>query len=277
VFAWQANFIGVLPSQSNTQGPGGTSPVQILDLIAKWEPDDAFHIWAGRMLVPSDRSNFSGPWFMSAWNYPGLFGPKQGPFGRNNGVTAWGQFLDGKAKYYLGVFDLDDSRVKRFYSGRVNLAIIGKEPGFYHSSTYYGAQDIVAIGAAYQYQTDGDGAGQNLSLFNVDLLAEGNLGGAGVGTIEGQYIHANEGHAFRDGYFVLGSFLVGEKLGVGRLQPLVRWQQTKTPDQWVLDTFVTYVIDDYNLRVALGYHHMDMGMDGVPNPNAIQLGVQIQR
>ena len=86
---------------------------QILDLIGKLELHKTFNLWVGRMLVPSDRSNFSGPWFMAPWNYPGFYpglgapaGPRQGAFGRNDGATVWGDFGGGTFKYYLGAFDL---------------------------------------------------------------------------------------------------------------------------------------------------------------------------
>src|SRR5690606_12362170 len=114
---------------------------------------EPFHLWVGQHLVPSDRSNFSGPFFMSPWTYPGLSGPRQGPSGRNVGATAWGEFGGGKLKYYAGAFDLEGGPAARpLYTGRLNLAIIGEEPGFYNSSTYYGAKDVLAIGIAGQYQ-----------------------------------------------------------------------------------------------------------------------------
>ena len=33
---------------------------------------DEFHLWAGHLLVPVDRANASGPFFMIPWNYPGF-------------------------------------------------------------------------------------------------------------------------------------------------------------------------------------------------------------
>ena len=77
MFAWQANFQGGIPTAAGMAGSNGSGvagvSASVLDLIAKFEPGAAFHLWAGRMLVPSDRSNFSGPWFMSPWKYPGLY------------------------------------------------------------------------------------------------------------------------------------------------------------------------------------------------------------
>jgi hypothetical protein len=244
-------------------------------------------IWAGRMLVPSDRSNFSGPWFMSAWNFPGFYpgagapvGPVQGLFGRNDGITVWGDIMKGKFKYFVGAFDLDQPARSPLYTSRFNLCLIGAEPGYYHSSTYYGAQDIVAVSAGGQYQKDGFGPGVNLSIFYVDALAEKNLG-PGVGTLEGQYYHFSDGYQLeiKNAFFLLGSFLINEKVGIGKVQPLVRWQQaTRTsplPSMKILDIFATYVIDDYFLRFAVGYQRTDPGVGAAAN--AIQFGLQMQR
>ena len=65
LFAWQFNLNAIYDSL------GGTGSAGIMDVIVKFEPIQEFHLWAGRMLVPSDRSNFSGPWFMSPWKYTG--------------------------------------------------------------------------------------------------------------------------------------------------------------------------------------------------------------
>jgi len=313
MFAWQANFQGGIPSTfgggaapgiagSNGSGSGGFS-ASILYLIAKFEPAAAFHLWAGRMLVPSDRSNFSGPWFMSPWKYPGLYpspligalgpvGPKEGPQGRNNGATVWGEFLGAKLKYYAGVFDMNDATVSPLFSGRVNICLLGSESGFYHSSTYYGAQDIVAIGLGLQYQKNGELDATMAPIGNIsnqmaDLLAEKNFGAGGVGTFEAQYYHfdANNVFARKHAFYVLGSWLTPTKIGVGKLQPLVRFQMaTAQPsadpampnsDWKMYEAYLTYVMDDYFLRVAAGYVHGDVGTD--PKSNAVFLGVQMQR
>ena len=287
-FGWQANFNG------NAKPASTSGAASIMDMILKIDVDDAFHVWAGRLLVPSDRSNFSGPFFMSPWNYPGVYsvgggggfiGPKTGATGRDDGVVVWGQFVGGKAKYFLGAFNLDNVQQSPLYSGRINIALLGEEPGFWGSSTYYGGKDIVAVGGGYQYQKDGSNViapavngDTNLSIVMGDLLAEKKLPGAGTLSLEGTYYHFDKGQPAKQAFYVLASFLTEGYLGVGKLQPLVRWQQTSPQSggtKWtMLDAFVTYVIDDYFLKLTAGYQRTDLGNSVVGN--AIQVGFQIQ-
>src|SRR6478752_9245789 len=123
--SWTANFAATYGAPDGgsfvpPSTPGGntndriTGTVSVLVLIAQYEPDPAFNLWVGRMLVASDRSNFSGPYFMAPWIYPlflgpqgspyAVVGPKEGPFGRNDGATVWGGLGGGKFKYYLGAY-----------------------------------------------------------------------------------------------------------------------------------------------------------------------------
>ncbi len=289
IFAWQFNL------NANYDPAAGVGAASIMDAIVKFEPMKEFHLWAGRMLVPSDRSNFSGPWFMSPWKYTGadmpiaFIGPRTTQFGRDNGVTAWGTFVDGKVKYYAGAFNLSNANESPLFSGRINLCLIGSEPGYYHSSTYYGSQDIVAIAGGAQYQKNGQmggASGNNFSEFNADVLAEKNLGPGGVGTIEAGIYHYDNffksfaiagppAPAVKNFFYVLGSWLTPEKIGIGKLQPLIRWQQTTDPSWKILDGYVTYVIDEYFLRFAVGYEHTDFGTG--TSGNSILLGAQMQR
>ena len=284
-FGWQANFNADLAG-TNEVGPTGTASV--MDLILKFEPIDEFRVWAGRLLVPSDRSNFSGPFFMSPWNYPGVFGgtfigPKTGPTGRDEGAVIWGNILAGKGKYFLGAFNLQNRSESPLYSGRINIAILGTEPGFWGSSTYYGAKDIVAVGGAFQYQKNGSGNGTtvptaNLNTAIADLLAEKNLPSAGTASLEAAYYHFDSSAPVKQDFYILASFLTADYVGVGKLQPLVRWQQTSPQSggtKWtILDACVSYVIHDYDLKVTAGYQRTDLG--GPKAANAIQLALQMQ-
>jgi hypothetical protein len=281
---WTANLVA-------TYGAGdgdGAGTAGILDLIAQFEPDPAFNVWVGRMLVPTDRSNFSGPYFMGPWHYPGIGNnaPKEGPFGRNNGATAWGQFAGGLFKYYLGVFKLNDPAAKPLVSGRLNLSLLSPEPGFYNSSTYYG-KDILALGVGFQYQKNGDAGAAgppatpaaDYSMFNADLLFEKDLKESGVVDVEGAlYKYFGDNESQKLAHFVLASYLTPEVAGIGKFQPLVRVQQSipKTGDTTtVLDAQVGYVVDSYSTRFALGYTHVTAG--GESASNAVFAGVQLQK
>jgi hypothetical protein len=297
-FGYTANVVGTYPG-----GPGremqGT--LGILDLIGRIELDPSFNLWVGRMLVPSDRSNFSGPWFQGPWNYPGVFGatyigPRQGPSGRNDGATIWGDIGGmGKFKYYLGAFDLHNVGASPLFTGRFNLVLIGQEKGFYHSSVYYGSQDILAIGAAFQYQKNGSaqmpmppampggmpvaGMASNYMGIIGDVLFEKNLGGSGVIGVEALFnLHNGDYEPVKNHFYGTVSYLLPQEIGIGKLQPLIRFQGASPKGggdmMTVLDAQVGYVVSAYAARLAVGYQ---MGKFGMTKTNQIFLGLQVQK
>jgi hypothetical protein len=295
---WQADFVATFGNQNANAMTGSAD---ILDLIGKFDIADPVHLWVGRMLVPSDRSNFSGPWFMSPWNYPGSYlpgppvGPRQGPFGRNDGATLWGQFFGGYAKYYLGAFDLHDVNANALISGRLNFTLLSPEPGYYHSSTYYGDKDIVALGLGGQYKKKGSveqevvppggtanpmflGMTDDYTELNADFLAEKKFGAAGVGSFEAAAYQFNGKYEpIKSHFYALVSYLLPTQIGIGRFQPLVRYQQAdpRTGGNWkMIDAAVSYVVDQYAMRIALNYENADLGGT---KANAIQIGIQIQK
>jgi hypothetical protein len=305
------------------EGPPTAFEARAMDLIAQLDFMDEFHVWGGRMLTPSDRSNFSGPWFISPWDYPGVYnipgnakhpggfvyiGPRgTEEIGREVGTTVWGDIGKGKFKYYVAALDLDDAPTNTpLYTGRLGYDIIGNEPGFYGSSTYYGAQNILAVGAAVQYQNRFAPPGNAWSKsddvfeFNADLLAEFNIGTSGTITGEGAYYHVDSGKSaqtigvmpFDDAWFVVASYLT-PPVGPGKIQPLFRYQgytdSRKEPDGTklptgegtILEGEINYVMKDYFAKLSLGYQytmldHAYLG-SGKSTGNALQFGFQIQQ
>jgi hypothetical protein len=310
IVGWTANFA----VSGRTLDTGSAGPVafevKAMDLVAQLDFVDEFHLWFGRMLTPADRSNFSGPWFMSPWNYPGSYfvagGPYIGPrgteeIGREVGTIAWGDIGTGKLKYYLGAMDLDGNLgdahggvQKPLLAARVQYALVGSEPGFYGSSTYYGAQDVVAIGAAFRQQSDHTihvpgvdpmtnlpiitDVTDNLLEFNADVLAEFDLGGSGVLTGEGAYYYFKGDTTPMDSaFFVLASYLTPEPVGIGKIQILGRYQMAKNDDTKIsmIDGWLSYVIKDYFAKLALGFTRTDLDNDVVAN--MVQFGFQVQQ
>jgi hypothetical protein len=305
-FSWVANFNATLIG--GTLAPTGSVGVE--DLILQYKAADEFQIWAGRLLVPSDRSNFAGPFFMIPWNYPGFYvagaplGPKDGPNGRDQGVTVWGNAIDAKLKYYVGAYGLDQfgPGSQPYYSGRISYSIQGSEGGYFGSSTYYGAKNVVTIGIGGQYQKNGAEKAKDEAaagcpggpackdnlMFMADALVEENTG-AGTLTLEAQYYKFTDGYVFagaapdlvyapEDGFYFLAAYLLPKPIN---LQPMVRLQQTVDPAWWIFDAALAYDIKDYSARIIATYEHTDRGTDIVaiaPNPiqNSIQLGFQLQ-
>ncbi|HET7539541.1 MAG TPA: hypothetical protein VFK05_06710 [Polyangiaceae bacterium] len=302
--SWTANFAatyGAPDGGSFTAGGGGiTGTASIMDLIAQYEPDPAFNIWVGRMLVASDRSNFSGPYFMGPWIYPlklgpqasfgsayAVVGPKEGPFGRNDGATIWGQFAGGMFKYYAGAYNLFDAAEKPLLSGRLALSLLSPEPGYYGSSTYLG-KDILAIGIGGQYQKNGDLADptdptsnrKDYGLFLADVLFEKDFKASGALDVEGAfYKYLGDYQAMKFSYMGLVSYLIA------KFQPLVRVQQASFKDSFggdtvtMIDGQVAYYLDGYSTKLALGFAHATNGADGAAEQisNSVFAGIQLQK
>jgi hypothetical protein len=114
--------------------------------------------------------------------------------------------------------------------------------------------------------------------FNADLLAEKKFGDAGVGTLEGGfYRFTGDFEPIKDHFYALAAYLIPQQIGIGRFQPLVRYQQAtpRTGANWkLIDAAVSYVVDEYAMRIALNYTNADIG--GIKS-NQVQLGIQIQK
>jgi hypothetical protein len=314
--AWTSNFAasfgapdgGSFKPGSAAGLPGGTisGALEVQDLIAQFEPDPLFNLWVGRHLVASDRSNFAGPYFMAPWIYPlflgpqgnpfAVVGPKEGPYGRSDGATVWGQVNGGTFKYFLGAYDLYDAVVHPLISGRVSISLLNPEPGYWGTATYHG-MDLFSVGVGGQYSKNREaslkpgagGAATDYGLVNADLLFEKKLDGGGAFDLEGAfYKYVGDGERLNFSYMALVSYLTPELApGSGKLQPLVRIQQAKqksAADAPVVngnlvtqtDVQVNYVLDSYATRFALGFTHGSAG-NGANYSNAVFLGVQLQK
>lgn len=306
MFSGEVNrFIGLQTAIVAQFGPsptGGniTGNAAIRDVIAKFKLYEQLNVWLGRMIVPSDRSAFSGPYSMIPWNYPGFFepfappvGPRQGPFGRNDGVTVWGTIEGGLLKYYVGAFNLHDPSLAALYTARVNLSLFDPEPAYYQKATYLGEKEILSLGLGGQFQQGGSvealpppAAGMPPGVprkapykeVNADLLLEKNIGTAGTLTFESAfYKYFGEFERFDYSHFALASYLTPSEIGVGKLQPLVRVQQAapkRARAYLLIDAQLGYIIEKYAARVAFGYQRSDLS--GIPG-NALFLGVQLQK
>lgn len=286
-------FINFTANFSASYNPDMSGNASLLDGIVQLDFADAFHLWVGRMLVPVDRSNFSGPWFMTPWYYPG-FGfadgqvgaPREGPSGRNDGTTVWGSFAGGIVKYYAGAFDLHDVGQSPLFSGRINISLLNPEPGFYSNSSYLG-KDILAIGIGGQAKKNGSVgvpavAGDpdptaDFTEFNADILFEKKFGSAGVLNLEGAVYLFNGDYEPTDAsWFGVASYLIPVEVGIGKFQPVFRVQQALpsadgADTSTLIDGQLSYLVDEFAARMSLGYRY---GMAGDLTTQALYFGAQ---
>ncbi|MFL5457702.1 MAG: hypothetical protein ACJ78X_14980 [Myxococcales bacterium] len=262
------------------------SRIRVLDAVAQFEPSQFFNIWFGRFLPPSDRANLSGPYYQNAWFYPDVVNGYPSIYaGRDDGFALWGQTGGGKFKYQTGVFTTNSNTPAKqgIYTGRLTYNFLDPEPGYYNSSTYYGTKSVLAVGGSVQYQRNGvtntaTATTKDLLGFNFDVLFERPLLGSDALTLEGSYYDFEEGDQGQS-FFVLASYLVGQKLGFGKIQPMIRYQQfmpTGGGDSTrAIDGGLNYIIDGHNARLALTVQHRDL--PAAASTTGIQFGVQIQQ
>ncbi len=270
--------------------------VRLLTGVIKFGFNDYVNLWVGRFLPPSDRSNLSGPFYLNAWDFPFVQMYPNVFSGRDDGASLWGQVGGGKFKYQVGAFNGtrggSNQKDNLLYAGRLTLNLWDPEPGYYNSSTYYGAANILAVGLAGMTQKNNAGTVTTPGDFtgwNVDLLAERTLGEAGVATLEGAYYHydkngvdkLNEGK----GYFALASYLLPWKVGgdkiQGQFQPGIRYQQFDDEDLSTnkhsrLDISLGYIIAGHNARITAAYSKDDPAAAGAKKFDIFKIGLQFQ-
>jgi len=273
--------------------------MRLIDAVAKLELHDWFNIWGGRMIPPTDRATLDGPYNLATFDFPF---PNVDPavfLGRDTGAAIWGQLGGGYVKYQVGAFEgcspesdnpcgnnQANEHEHLLYAARVTLNFWDPEPGYYANSDYFGKKQVLAVAAAVESQADIAGTANDNSDFlgwNVDGLMQRRVGG-GVATMEGAFYHhdldgrSNPGVVPGTGWFVLASYLLAPVIGVGQLQPVVRYQQLDREDgrsdHSRVEAGFNYIIDGHKLRMAAMYasDHLDAG----GQHNEFLLGLQWQ-
>ena len=311
-------------------GNSGSGPTHgefvVLDAIAKIEINPYFNIWGGRVLVPAERQEMNGPFYSTTYDafktpfYPADasadFGTGgAGVYNRDHGVNIWGAAgPDGAFQYVVGIFsglrssagDGPNQNDNPLIAARFayNFLNVEKNPGYYTSGTYYGGlDDILTLGFAIQHQKSGTGAkgdSRDFTGISVDLLFEKELEGAGVFTFNGEYKnfdsqYSSDPDSFNlfdgDSFSVVGLYLLPNKVGIGQLQPYVRFSgiyPNKSSNRDEVEVGVNYIIDGHNARISLFYQYGDLATKGLAGPtaygpaaagdnvSAIKLAMQIQ-
>lgn len=294
--------------------------LRVLDAYVQYEPMPEFNVWIGRIAPALDRPDLDGVFYLNVWDFPVVSRYPSRALGRDYGLAVWGKAMDGKLTYVLGAFKghndyagASNDSGNRLYNWRVAYAFRDAEPAtaYYTGSTYYGAADVLTLGFAGMYQRDGVGLAGNPGDYlgmNLDLLLERKLAGGGVLTLEGAYYDydlggktdcgsgepgappcpaaagANDnvgGLVEGKGYLATAAFLFPRRLGVGQVQPFVRYQRfdrdLSDSTAEVFDVGLNYVIRGHDARLSAFWSRT---ADDRPAPDAevdtFVVGVQFQ-
>ncbi len=282
---------------------------RLLDAIAKFGDGGAINLWAGRMLPPSDRANLSGPFFINTYDFPFVSNEAAIFDGRDDGAVLWGLVGNQALKYQVGLYDGANSipggtnpSDSPQFNGRVVYNFLDPETGYYNQSTYYGAKEILAVGAAVIHQNNGvysatDGV-SDFTSWTIDGLYETKLNRGGVFTFNSAYYNYNTNVVTddlnansRDGNAGLAevAYMLPKAYQFGRIaghfRPIFRWQEydrtfkAAAAQQAVItrgtDLELQYVINGSNARISAGWGQRDLA-DGRNNIDVFLLGTQLQ-
>lgn len=273
----------------------------LLDAIVKFEVNPYVHLWGGRLLVPADRVELSGPFYSNTFSYDRTpyypsdysthFGSGgAGVYARDNGAVLWGALTPNKRlTYSVGVFSGlqggPNTADAVLVAGRFtyNFWNIEKDPGYYTSNTYYGTEgDLLTLAVDGQHQNDGAGTAAhptNFTGWNVDGLMEKVLPNKGVLTVQAEFkkFSANLSQAaladpncfcMFDGNAYSGTllYLFPQQVGIGKFQPYVRYtanNPSKSDFRREYEAGVNYVINGHNAMVSLLYEYGDIATKGL--------------
>ena len=270
-----------------------------------------FDIWFGKFLPPSERSNLDGPYFLNVWDFPLATSPYPAiAAGRDQGVMIYKEYDGGKFKWAYGAFegrknatngDTNPDENDNFQHGfRATYNFWAPEPGYYTTSAYYGAKDVLAVAFVARYEQDGAGTGLTNATqgdyfgWSVDVLMEKKLSNGAVVNLEASYYDTDtddiddgsitQGNAYR----MLASYMLPNKVGWGKFQPYVRYQHasqdqcagancggTDFGTRGIMEGGLNYIIDGHNAKIMSSYISDKQSSNAEPIHRFI-LGMQFQ-
>lgn len=277
---------------------GEIDSLRAYDALVRFEFNDYFNVWAGRMVLPVDRSNLAGQYYMGIWDFPIVNNFPSYIAGRDNGVAIWGQTGGGKFKYQVGAFQgcngdapcatgsnrSDDPLI----AGRLSFALWDPEPGYYPATDYLGQKEILSFGVSTALQKDATGTVNDpgdYSSFAIDGLMQKKIWTGGVVSLEGTYYYYDTDHketplVSGSGYYVLASYLFPDKVGIGQVQPVARYQSLDRNDggydvrKWEIGA--NYIIKGHDARLSAMYSRTDLKGDGEGSSDGFLGGLQLQ-
>jgi hypothetical protein len=265
----------------NTDYDSGSDTMKVLDAVGEFHTSPMLNIWFGRFLPPSDRDNYTGPFYANMFSiyHDGIQGGYDAVFqGRDNGIAYWGDFKAGtvKIKVSAGAFDGPSANPGSngvIWAGRVQFDFWDPENGYYLNSTYYGDKNLLSIAGATQVQS-------NKTATTVDFLMERKVMNGGAFTIESEYSRYNRFGGYQANYlkseggYGLASLLFPKVIGIGKVEVLGKFAEAEFTDglvkatepnyrQKTTDVEIGYIMKQFDARLFA--YGMNVSFNNVPN------------
>jgi len=264
------------------------SGIAVRDLWITLKLNEALKIQAGRMYVPLTRNyGTTSTKCMLTTDLPFLQGGIRGNIfyaqkvGRDDGVTIWGNPLDGLLQYRFmvseGVENDDNPDDNLRFAGRVAVNLLEPEKGWFNKGTYLGKKKVLSLGFGYDTQMDLTLNGredQDNRVWTADVFFDHPLGEGAV-TVEAAYIdiqNCTQTHNFSElaagddaeNWYIQSGYLLPGKVGPGRIQPYMRYEAVYIDDKddtEFMSAGLNYFVKGHNAKISLDYTYVEQESD----------------
>jgi len=260
------------------------SGLAVRDAWIYYNLNESFKVQMGRMYIPFTRnygttSTFAMLPLELPFNQGGVRGGifYASKVGRDDGILVWGNPLNGKFQYRIGISegvensDNPDDNLR--YTGRLSFNLLEPETSWFNKGTYLGKKKVLALGAGFDYQDDLTLSGrkdQKNFGWTVDCFFDHPVGKGAV-TLETAYIHVqNVTQTLKYSwlvsgddaqiYYIQGGYLLPGKIGPGRLQPYFRFERLdvdKKPDTAFPSLGFNYFLKGHNAKLTFDWTLID--------------------
>jgi hypothetical protein len=274
--------------ETDNSGLGLGSGVAWRDLWVTLNLDEALMIQMGRMYVPLTRNyGTTSTKCMMTVDLPFLQGGSQGGIfyankvGRDDGLTIWGNPLDGLLQYRLMISEGVESSTQNpkdelRYVGRVSVSLLEPEKGWFNKGTYLGKKKVLSIGFGAESQDNltlgSRAAGKDNLDWTADVFFDHPVGGGAV-TAEAAYIHMDNCTQSQpskftalsagddaENWYVNAGYLLPGSIGPGHIQPYFRYETLDVDKKDETDFWsggLNYYLKGHNAKITADYMYID--------------------
>ncbi len=254
------------------------------DAWATLHLSEALKIQAGRMYVPLTRNyGTTSTKTMLTTDLSFFQGGVRGnvfyssKVGRDDGVTLWGNPLDGRIQYRLmvseGMEDNSNPNDHLRFAGRMAVNLLEPEKEWFNQGTYLGQKKVLSLGFGLDTQSDltlNNQAQQDNLTWTADAFFDHPLA-AGAVTVESAYIHIRNNtqtHNFSqlaagddaELFYLQAGYYLPAPIGAGRFQPYMRYETAavdQKSDTHFFSGSLNYYLKGHNGKISLDYTFAD--------------------